>query len=305
MINYGDWRETEKLAGSNAWQNPHSNAFGGMLRALDPMTYVPGVGSVSNAVHDVGGEVVTGLNTALSPIVKGTNDVLKTVSPGVQYLEDHTMMGGINRFVENKPADALALAAATFFSAGAASSAMGAGATAAAPAASGGAGAAGGMAGYGAAGSAALTPALSSGAVAGSGMGAGVAGSTTGSLVGASAITPALSSGAYGGIAGASGLGTLGTAGTAAATSALTPALTSLGTGASFMSKLKPMIDKAKTANSYKNSFSNQAMPDRDRINANAQADNLARAIVGSDSEPAVKNRITNQIVMNRFGMRK
>jgi hypothetical protein len=269
------------------------------------MTYVPGLNAVANPVHDMGDAAVTGINTALSPIVTGVNSALKTVTPGVQYLEDNTALGGINNFVENKPADALALAAATFFSAGAAGEAMGAGA-AATPAAADGAGAtaAGGLNSFGAAGSSAITPALESGAVSG-GAGAGAAGSTTGSLAGAGSITPAFGSGSVGGITGTAGTGTLGTAGTAAGGGMITPAFESLGGAPSFLSRLKPLIDNAKTANSYRSNFNNFSVPNTDRINANDQADRLTRSILDSGETPSTTGRIANQIVMNRFGVRK
>jgi hypothetical protein len=154
------------------------------------------------------------------------------------------------------------------------------------------------LASAGATGTAAITPAFESGVV-GSGVGAGAAGSTTGSLVGAGAITPAFGSGAYGGIAGTSGLGTLGTAGTAAGGGMITPAFESFGGASSFMGKLKPLMDNAKTVNQYRNSLSSQSTPNTDRINANNQADNLTRSILNSGDAPSTSGRITNQSSIN------
>lgn len=300
MINYGDWQNMPDYR--EGWVDKHKNAFGDLLRAMDPMTYIPGVNVVANAVHDVGDEFVTGANRVLSPIVKGTNQVLEATTPGVKQLHEAVpMLGNINRFIEDKPFDAAALAAATFFSGGAAANAMGA---AAAPAASGGAGAMGGMASAGAAGSAAITPSFMSGAAAGGGIGAGVAGSTTGALVGANAITPALASGTYGGIAGASGLGTLGTAGTAAGMSALTPAFASMGGAVSYgaMDTAKSFMNKAMEANRYRKNFSQFSGPDTDKLNADRQANAFAQKILESNSVPTINiKRIADKISMNRW----
>lgn len=294
MINYGDWQNMPDYR--QGWVDKHKNAFGDLLRAADPMTYVPGISSVANPIHDMGDAAVTGINTALSPVISSTNKVLKTITPGVQYMEDNIpMMGNINRFIENKPFDAAALAAATFFSGGAAAGGM-----SGAPAASGGAGAMGGMASSGAAGSAAITPSFMSGAAAGGGMGAGAAGSTTGALVGANAITPALASGTYGGMAGTAGLGTLGTAGTASGMGAMTPSF--MG-GAGFMDKARSFMGKANEADKYRRNFSNYGMPDNK--DDNRQANALAQKILDSNSVPTTNiKRMADRISMNRWRTR-
>ncbi|MGZ5029069.1 MAG: hypothetical protein ACXWAT_00610 [Methylobacter sp.] len=290
MINFGSWQDLDKLRAQDpSQQNPHQNAFGSMLRALDPMTYVPGLNVVSNAAHDAGDAMVTGINTALSPVVGGAQQLTETITPGLKQFNQATGMDGIDNFVKNKPFDAAALAAATFFSGGAAAEAMTPAAAAAPAAAEGaGAGAAGGLSSFGAAGSSAITPAFESGAVAGTGAGAGAMGSTTGSL------------------AGASGAGTLGTAGTSAATSALTPAFESGAMGGAqfgMVERAKPFIDQARNANQYRSNFSRMGMPDNSRANATNQANLLAQQILNSN-QPQNTNikRITDRIAMNHWG---
>jgi hypothetical protein len=305
MINFGDWQNMPDYR--EGWRDKNKNAFGSMLRAADPMTYVPGLGAPANMAHDIGGEFVTGANRVLSPIVKGTNQVLEATTPGVKQLHEAVpMLGNINRFVEDKPFDAAALMAATFFTGGAAANALGS-AAAAAPAASGGAGAMGGMASAGTTGTAAITPALSvTAAGTGAGAGAGAAGSTTGALIPASAISPAMASGAYGGISGAAGTGTLGTAGTAAATSALTPSFMTMGgAGYGAIEKARSFMGKAQDAQRYQKSFSNVVEPDTDKLNANRQANGLAQKILDSNSVPTTNiKRIADRISMNRWGQR-
>jgi len=149
---------------------------------------------------------------------------------------------------------------------------------------------------------AAAAPAASGGAEAVGGLGVG-AEAGIGAAAG-NAITPTFASGAVdAGMAGASaGTGTLGTAGTAAGAGMLTPAYSAGASG--FMNSIRPIMDKVKTVNSYKNSLSSQTTPNNDRINANNQSDNLTRSILNSGNAPSTTGRITNQIVMNRFGMR-
>jgi hypothetical protein len=303
MMNFGDWQSMPDYR--DGWKDKNKNAFGGMLRAMDPMTYVPGVNVLANSAHDIGGEFVSGANRALSPLVKGTNQVLEATTPGVKQMHEAVpALGNVNRFIEDKPFDAAALAAATFFSGGAAAKAMGAGA-AAAPAASGGAGAMGGLSSAGAAGTSAITPSFASGAV-GAGAGAGAAGSTTGSLVGAGAITPGLASGTYGGIAGAAGTGTLGTAGTAASGSALTPSFMAMGASApSFMDTAGHTISKGREFKSYHDNINRFSGPDTDKARANNQANSFAQKILDSNSVPTTATgRIANKIIMKRPGGR-
>jgi hypothetical protein len=305
MMNFGDWQNMPDYR--EGWRDKNKNAFGSMLRAADPMTYVPGLGAPANLAHDIGGEFVTGANRVLSPIVKGTNQVLEATTPGVKQMHEAVpALGNVNRFIEDKPFDAAALMAATFFSGGAAANAIGSGA-AAAPAASGAAGAMGGMASAGTTGTSAITPALSGTAAGtGAGVGTGAAGSTTGALIPASAISPAMASGAYGGISGASGLGTLGTAGTAAATSALTPSFMTMGAAApSFMDTASNAISKGREFKSYHSNMNNFAGQDTDRLRSNNQANALSQKILDSNSVPTTNiKRIADRISMNRWGQR-
>lgn len=249
MINYGQWQTTPDYR--EGLGNTHQAAFGGILRALDPATYVPGLNTVANFAHDVGDSAVTQVNTALSPIVGGLQKYTELTTPGLKQLNKIVpWQQGADEFVRNKPFDAAALAAATYFSGGQASKLAGA---AGAPAAST-IGGTGGLASAGAAGTEALTPAFAGGASVANGAGVGAAGSTTGGLVGASSITPALTYGGAGGVAGASGLGTLGTAGTAAANSALTPSFASLG-GGGVLQSARPALNRLKQVNQYRSNF--------------------------------------------------
>ena len=287
MINYGDWQNMPDYR--EGWVDKHKNAFGDLLRAADPMTYVPGISSVANPIHDMGDAAVTGINTTLSPVIKATNKVLKTVTPGVQYMEDNIpAMGNVNRFIENKPFDAAALAAATFFSGGAAGEALGPSATAA-PAVSGGTGAMGGLNSFGAAATNAITPALSGTAAGtGAGAGAGMGGSVGGTLTSISAPS------------------TLGTAGTAAATNAITPALSTLGASTpSFMANAANVLNKGREFKSYFDNMNTMAGPDTNRIRSNNQANAFAQQIINSNSVPTTNTgRIADKIMMKRIGGR-
>jgi hypothetical protein len=298
-INWGDYQQMPDYRAG--WIDKNRNAFGGLLRTFDPMTYVPGLNAPANAAHDIGGNFVSGVNRILSPVVGAAQDFTQATTPGMKQVQQATGMEGIDRFVRDKPFDAAALAAASFFTGGAAAEALGPSAAAAAPAASGGAGAMGGMSSASAAGSAAITPAFQSGAVAGSGLGAGAAGSTTGSLVGASSITPALSSGAYGGMAGAAGASTLGTAGTAAATGLLTPSMNTLGTGTGLMGSLKPYTDGANTADRFRRNFNNVSQPNQDEARLRKQQNALAQRIIDDPQPKRNVKRISDQIMMNNF----
>jgi len=282
-INFGNWQETEKLTGSNTWQDPHHSGIADLGRKLDVMTYVPGLNALPNTVHDIAIPVASAVNQYASPVVGVAQEINRYANPWIKTIKKsapgaYDYINGIEEYAHQKPGDAAAVAAATYFTAGAATEAVAGAGAAAAPAASGGAEAVGG---------------LGAGAEAGIGAAAG------------NAITPTFASGAVdAGMAGASaGTGTLGAAGTAAGAGMLTPSF-GAGGASSFMNSIRPIMDKVKTVNSYKNSLSSQTTPNNDRINANNQADNLTRSILNSGNAPSTTGRITNQIVMNRFGMR-
>lgn len=292
-INWGDYQKMPDYR--EGWRDPHASGIGGLLKTLDVGSYIPGLKEVHNRVDDATTQNLTEANRALSPVVKGINQGLDVIDPTAKWLKKNTYLGDINNFVEEKPADALAVAAATYFSAGAATeAAAGAGATAA-PAASGGAGATGGMAG------------ASSTAASGT---AGI------SALGSEAITPALSSTAGAQIsnaaaagAAATGYGGLGAAGTAAGSAMLTPAFASLGTGAAgsgLLNSAKNIYSKFNKYDQYRSNiskFAGNQHSERDRMNAQAGA--LADRILNEYQPTDYRQKIANQIMMNRYGMRK
>lgn len=211
MANWGDWQNMPDYR--EGWQDKNKSGVARIARALDPTTYIPGLNIVANKAHDVAERGADMGNRVLSPVVGAAQKVTEFTNPWMKPLQKAVpQIKNIDTFIRDKPVDAAAIAAATFFTGGAASSALGAGGTAAAPAAST-LGGAGGAASAGASGSTLLAPTTFSSlgtGLASSGAGAGVAapiaGSTTGSI------------------------GTLGTVGTAAGNSLLTPAATgSLG----------------------------------------------------------------------------
>jgi hypothetical protein len=251
------------------------------------MTYIPGIREVANPIHDVATAGISLGNQVLSPIVKTVNKGLETITPGVKWLHENTALGGINEFIENKPLDALGIAAATYFSGGAASKALGGGAST------------GIGAGSSAVGSSAITPTFASGA------GATAAGTTAGA--GASAITPAFASSGLS-IAPAAASGGLGAAGTAAANSLLTPAFASWGgaSGAGLLSGVKGAYNKFNQVDKYRQNldrFAKNEPNERDRMNN--QAGQLAERIIQQEQVPDIRSKIANQIMFNRFGMRR
>jgi len=251
----GQWQDSpDPNAG---WRDPHRSGIAALGRILDPVSYIPGLKVIPEAVDKYVTQPVTDTaNRVLSPIVGAVQAVEHKINPISNYLDKNVgIIQGINQFARDKPADTLGILAASFFGGGALA---GAASSAAAPAASGAAGASGGATSAGAAGSAAITPAFQSGALAAeTAAGAGSAGSLTGSLAGASSITPSSLAFASPGIAGAAPSGTLGLAGTQAAMSALTPALSSIpgassgGTLASLYGRANPYIKSIKNLNNF------------------------------------------------------
>lgn len=286
-IDYGDWRNLPDYR--DGWVDKHKSGIGGMLASMDVGSYIPGLNVLHNAVNNATTDNLTGANTVLSPIVKGINQGLDYIDPLAKAIKKNTYAGEINDFVENKPADALAVVAATYFSGGALSGA----------ATGGGAGASTGIgAGATTAGSAAITPTFASGA------GATAAGTTA--AAGAGAITPAFASSGLS-IAPAAVSGGLGAAGTAAANSLLTPAFASFGgaSGGGLISGLKNAYNKFNSVDKYRGNidrFAKNQPNERDRMNAQAGA--LADKILNDQSND-YRSKVANQLMINRFGMRK
>ena len=287
MMDYGQWYNTPDYR--EGWQDPHASGIARLTKALDPATMIPGWGqAVAQPMHDLAIQGADIGNRALSPIVGGAQDFTNVITPGLKQAEKSTGMSGIQNFIRNKPVDAAAIAAATFFSGGGATSGL-----SGAPAAST-TGGAGGLYSAGAAGTEAITPAFESGAASGLGTGT-TAGTTTGSLAGANAITPTFASGSYPGIAGASAPGMLGTAGTAAANSALTPSF--MGSG----SALGNTFNTLKTANNYRKNLSNFSTKDNSnevrQQNDNAVVENM----LNNNEVPKFKLRkIIDQLAMQQ-----
>jgi hypothetical protein len=275
-INYGDW---QSMPDYRDMSNKNASSIARLGRALDPMTYIPGIKEVVNPIHDVAEAGADGVNQVLSPVVGALQEVGSFITPGLKQTEKMLGLGGLNRFIRDKPLDAAAIAAATFFSAGAATPALTGAAT-------------GGT--LGAAGTAAGSSVLAGGTTAGAaGSGLGAAGSAAAT----SAITPAFSSGAI--AAGSAAPTALGVSGTAAATSALTPALASLGTAGtaptaagSLLNTFKgaydtlsnnPIYKGFKTAKSYKDNLSGFETPDFEQ-NRNFELSNqLAQRILNDN----------------------
>lgn len=270
-FDYSDWQKMPNPA--EGYQNPHRAAFGGILRALDPMTYIPGIKEVANPVHDAGEQLVTGVNTVLSPVIGAAQKVTETITPGLKQFQDAVpITKDIDRFVRDKPFDAAALAAATFFSGGAATPALTGTASAGSL----------GAAGAGAA-TSAITPALASTGAATTGAGAlGAAGTAAGQA----ALTPAFASGLGATTAAAPGiLGATGTAALNAAIPSTYGALSSSIPSASllntFKTNIKPLKAKLSRANDYYSNFKNFAQPDQNEIRRKQIEDQLMQNITG------------------------
>jgi len=292
QINYGDWQTMPDYR--EGWVDPHGSGVGALLKAVDVGGYIPGLKVLHNAVDDATTQNLSTANAALSPVVKGINAGLDVVDPAAKWLKKNTYAGEINNFVENKPADTLGIIAATFFTAGAAGgAAAGAGE---------GAGAATGIgAGSSAAGSAAITPAFGSTAA---GAGAGV---TAGA--GAGAITPAFGAAGLSIAPEVAAAGGLGAAGTAAAGSMLTPAFASwggAGTGSGLLSQAKDLYGKYKKIDQYRSNIDTFAKNQpNEQARMDAQAGQLAERIIQQEPASDYKKKVANQIMMNKFGMRK
>jgi hypothetical protein len=213
--------------------------------------------------------------------MKGMDKFTETTTPGLKQLRSAVPgMEGITNFVNNKPVDAAAIAAASFFSGGAAANALG------------GAGAAGGAgvgtsaagAPLGSAGTAAATNALTPAAftAGGSAFAAPVSPlMSAGQAAGMSALTPAgYASGASALSAPIQGAGLLGTTGTQAGLAALTPSFMGQGaSGGGVLEAIKPYAQKAMQVKDQYDTFKNYGMPDQNRVMNDRMQTDLAERI--------------------------
>ena len=280
MIDFGDfWQMPDYRQGMG---NKNASGIARLGQMLDPMTYVPGINQTVNPIHEAGIQVADAGNRMLSPVVGAAQKFTEATTPGMRQFQNAVpITKDIDRFVRDKPVDAAAIAAATFFTAGAATPALsGAGGAGAVGAGTGGTL---GAAGAGAA-TSALTPAFTSAA----GTAAGAA---------PSALTTAAG-------AGGAGLGTLGSAGTAAGISALTPAFEgagiAAGTGAassagsnllnSFNNLIKPLRTAKNTfdrfGGDYVRNLKNFAEPDQEGQRQYKMAEQLAERIMNDKTQP-------------------
>jgi len=304
QIKWGDWQSMPDYR--EGWKDKNKSAVVGIIRALDLTQKLPVIGEASKFIHEGEDRVMTGINRVLAPIMKFENETGGKIDPIRQTLskvapEQHKNY--IDWFT-NHGADVAAIAAASYFTGGAAANAVGGGGGAAGGGAASTAGGAGGTSSLGAAGSSAITPVFSSGA-AGAGTGAGTAGSTTGSLVGAGAITPAFAGGAStGGIAGASGLGTLGTAGTQAALAAITPAFAGGAATPSALSQVYNALKRPENIRSNINTLRGTDSGPTDTDRMRNQKMQIAELIYRNGQQPQPNDRfkrLSQQIFANRF----
>lgn len=273
QVDWGDYKTMPDYR--EGWSNPHSSPVTDIHRALSPDTYAPGfLGELANGRLDVEQQRHETANQVLSPIVGFLQDGQDKVLPYHKQFHHWVGLDGIDRFIREKPADAAAIAAATYFTAGAAGS----------------------LADSGTAGATASADAGSTGLTA----------SQTAQA--ANAITPAFESGSYS-VAASS----VPTAAEAAITPAFESSLLAPTTAAatptsSWFSTAKNAFGKFNSVDSYRSNIqrfaNNQGPTERERSNAQAAAigDRILNA--GNHAPDTTRSKIASQIVMNRWGMR-
>jgi len=279
LINWGDYQNMPDYR--EGWQDPHQSGVARMGRALDPTTYIPGLNQISNPIHSMAESTADASNAALSPVMKGLDKFTETTTPGLKQLRSSVPgMEGITNFVNNKPVDAAAIAAASFFSGGAAAKAF---------PALGGAGVGTSAAGapLGEAGTAAATNALTPAAftTGGSAFAAPVSPlMSAGTTAGMNALTPAgYTAGASALSAPIQGAGLLGTTGTQAGLAALTPSFMGQGASGGVLEAIKPYAQKAMQVKDQYSTLKNYGMPDQDRAMNDRMQTDLAERIKNDD----------------------
>lgn len=124
MINWGDFWQ---MPDYRQFQQPNKNRsiVAELGRTLDPMTHIPGIKEIANPIHDAAQWGADTGNRLLSPVVGAANQVTDFITPGLKQLRRAVpMLENVHQFVQNKPVDAAAIAAATYFSGGAAAKAF-------------------------------------------------------------------------------------------------------------------------------------------------------------------------------------
>jgi len=300
LINWGDYQNMPDYR--EGWQDPHQSGVARIGRALDPTTYIPGLNQISNPIHTMAEGAADTSNAALSPVMKAADRFTEKTTPGLKQLRSSVPgMEGITNFVNNKPVDAAAIAAATFFSGGAAANALG------------GAGAAGGVgtsaagAPLGSAGTAAATNALTPAAFTAAGGAGGSAFAapassllSAGQAAGMSALTPAgYASGASALSAPISGAGLLGTTGTQAGLAALTPSFMGQGASSGVLEAIKPYAQKAMQVKDQYSTLKNYGMPDQNKVMNDRMQRDLAERIKNDDPNQS-PHRAQDAIAKNK-----
>jgi hypothetical protein len=120
MINWGDWRQMPDYR-QFINQNKHSSPVAQIARALDPTTMIPGAQAIANPIHDAATAGIETGNKVLSPVVGAAQKFTEMTTPGLKQVQNAVpITKDIDRFVREKPIDAAGIAAATYFSGGAA-----------------------------------------------------------------------------------------------------------------------------------------------------------------------------------------
>lgn len=145
-INWGDYRQMPDYR-QFIDPNKHKSPVAQIARALDPTTSIPGVQAIANPIHDAATAGIESGNKALSPLVGAAQKFTEATTPGLKQVQNAIpFTKDVDRFVRDKPLDAAGIAAATYFSGGAAGGMFGGGAGAGGAAGTGAMGAAGGSA---------------------------------------------------------------------------------------------------------------------------------------------------------------
>ena len=292
MVDYGSlWQD---MPDYREFSNSHQSAIGSIARALDPMTYIPGVDIFANKAHDAATAGITAGNTALSPLVGGAIDITNKIDPALGFVHKAVpQTQEIDNFVRNKPVDAAGIAAATYFSGGAASGLFeGAGAGTAAAGSLG--------AGADAAAANAITPVgLTAGEsaiaapVGGAATGLGTIGAS-GLETGANLLTPASFAGSS-----SAAPGLLGATGSQFASNAITPSFMQLGGKTpGLLDSFQPAFKALKTANDYKSNLQNFSQPDNSKQNKLRAEMALSDKIL-NDTPTAIKTKRFVDELMN------
>jgi hypothetical protein len=287
VIDYGNWAALPDYR--EGLQDKNQSGIARLGQMLDPSTYIPGINQITNPIHQGAEQIADSSNRALSPIVGAAQKFTNVITPGMSQLQNAIpTLKNIDTFVRDKPVDAAAIAAATFFSAGAATPYL----------AGAGTGAAGGLS----AGGAAATEGALAGTTAG---GAGALGGlgAAGTAAGEAALTPAFSGLAS--TAGSAAPGLLGSTGTAALNSALTPALASIGTAApsgvgSLLNTFNTAIKPLKTGYKYGKNLNSFSHGDTEGQRQQNMANAFNEQVLNNNPTPDNIGKVSNAMTQFR-----